>query len=69
MPFGACDLCDHVYCTESERLPQAPCPRCSQTLRLIAREEALAHLRRTLGKGMETSAVTTTPEQHPPGGG
>ena len=66
MPVGACDHCDHIYWIDSERLPYDPCPRCFQSLRLISREVALAHLQRALGKGMEASADTANPEQHPP---
>ena len=65
MPFGACDPCEHVYFIDSERLPQTVCPRCSQSLRLIPREEALAHLRRLLGKGMGAGADTAIEGQHP----
>jgi uncharacterized protein with PIN domain len=65
MPYGACDFCDRVYWIDPERLPQDPCPRCSQSLRLISREAALAHLHCALRKSMAASAQPKIPDQPP----
>jgi hypothetical protein len=65
MPVGACDRCNHPYVLEAERSPSIPYPRCSQWPRFTSREETLAHLCRSWGKGRRSDAETTLWGQHP----